>query len=184
MKKRLKYFWNILQREEKELVRKVYSSHKSFSVKNDWFLQIKSDLDECEIDLSESEISKMKKYSFNKLVKDKVNQIAAKYLIGLKERHSKSEYLKYSTSMQPYLRNENLSIQGKRLMFKIQNRLSDVKTNFKKKYSNNLKCRLCSCPEESQAHLIECNELMDDKEVKTAIEGFAYEDLFSTDFYI
>ena len=69
-------------------------------------------------------------------------------------------------------------------MFKIKNRLIDVKTNFKKKYNNNLKCRRCSCPEESQAHLIEFNELMDDKEVKTAIEGFAYEYLFSTDFYI
>ena len=80
--------------------------------------------------------------------------------------------------MQPYIRNENLSIQGKILMFKIKNRLI---TNLKKKYKNNLKCRLCSCPEESQAQLIECNELMDDKEVQIAFEGFAYKDLFSTD---
>ena len=127
-------------------------------MKNDWFLQVKDDLEECQIDLSECEIANMRKYSFNKLVNEKINLIAAQYLIGLKERHSKSLNLKYSTEMQPYLQNENLSIQNKKLMFKIKNRLIDVKTNFKKKYSNNLKCRLCSSPEESQAHLIECSE--------------------------
>ena len=83
-------------------MKKVYNSQKSFSVKNDWFLQIKS------------EISKMRKYSFNKLVNEKINLISAQYLIGLKERHSKSLNLKYSTEMQPYLRNENLSIQNKK----------------------------------------------------------------------
>ena len=67
MKKRLQYYWNILQRDENELVKKVYNSQKSLSVKNDWFLQIKSDLDKCEIHLSESEISKMRKYPFNKV---------------------------------------------------------------------------------------------------------------------
>ena len=95
-------------------MKKVYNSQKSFSVKNDWFLQIKSDLNECEINLSESEISKMGKHSFNKLVNEKINLISAQYLIGLKERHSKSLNLKYSTEMQPYLRNENLSIQNKK----------------------------------------------------------------------
>ena len=114
--------------------------------KGPWFLQIKSD--ECEIDLSESEIAKMKKYSFNKLVKDKVNQIAAKYLIGLKERHSKSEYLKYSTSMQPYLQNENLSIQGKKLMFKIKNRYENENNEFKTNIPDDIK--LQEHPEKSE----------------------------------
>ena len=150
-------------------------------MKNDWFLQVKADLEECQIDLSECEIANMRKYSFNKLVNEKINLIAAQYLIGLKERHSKSLYLKYSTEMQPYLRDENLSIQNKKLMFKIKNRLIDVKINFKKKYNNNLECRLCSYPEESQAHLIKCSEIIEDEEVKTAIGNYSYEDLFSCD---
>ena len=181
IKKRLHYYWNILQREDEELVKKVYCSQKSFSVKNDWFLQVKADLDECQIDLSECEIAYMRKYAFNKLVNEKINLIAAQYLIGLKERHSKSLYLKYSTEMQPYLRNENLTIQNKKLMFKIKNRLIDVKINFKKKYNNNLECRLCSYPEESQAHLMKCSEIIEDEEVKTAIGNYSYEDLFSCD---
>ena len=180
IKKRLSYYWNILQREDDELVKKVYCSQKSFSVKKDWFLQVKSDLEECQIDMSECEIASMTKYSFSKLVNEKINLIAAQYLIGLKDRHSKSLHLKYSTEMQPYLRNENLTIQNKKLMFKIKNRLIDVKINFKKKYNNNLECRLCSLPEESQAHLMKCSKIIEDEEVKTAIGNFSYEDLFSS----
>ena len=179
IKKRLHYYWNILQREDEELVKKVYYSQKSFSVRNDWFLQVKADLDKCEIDLSECEIAKMSKYSFSKLINEKINLIAAQYLVGLKERHSKSLYLKYSTEMQPYLCNENLSIQNKKLMFKIKNRLIDVKINLKKKYNNNLECRLCSLPEESQAHLMKCSKIIEDEEVQTAIGHYVYDDLFS-----
>ena len=82
--------------------------------------------------------------------------------------------------MQSYLRNEKVSIQGKKLMFKIKNRLLDLKCNFKKKYNNRLECRLCSAPEESQPHLLECNAILEDNEVKEAIGSFSYNDTFST----
>ena len=109
------------------MVKKVFNSQKNFSVKNDWVLQVQSDLDECDVQLSETEISEMKRCSFSKLIKEQINQIAAQYLIGLREKHSKSDILKYSSEMQLYLRNERVSIQGKKLMFKIKNRLLDVK---------------------------------------------------------
>ena len=57
----------------------------------------------------------------------------------------------------------------------------DVKINFKKKYKDKLECRLCSFPEESQAHQFECNEIIIDEEVKSAIGSYSYEDIFSSD---
>ena len=66
-------------------------------------------------------------------------------------------------------------------MFKIKNRLIDVKVNFKKKYRDKLECRLCSFPEESQAHQFECHQIIIDEEVKSAIEGYCYKDIFSSD---
>ena len=150
MKKRLNYYWNILQMDESELVKKVYNGQRSMSVKNNWFLNIKSDSEECDINLSESEIRSMKQHSFSKLVKEKISSVSAQYLINLRGKHTKSVNLKYSEEMQPYLRNEELSIQNKKLMFRIKNRLIDVNTNFKRKYKNNLECRLCSAPEKSQ----------------------------------
>ena len=106
MKKRLFYFWDILQKDENELVKKVFNSQKSFSVKNDWVLQVQSDLDECDVQLNDCEIATMKRSSFTKLINEKINLLSAQYLIGLREKHSKSDNLKYSAEMQSYLCNE------------------------------------------------------------------------------
>ena len=182
--RRLLYLWDILQKNESELVRKVYNSQKLFTAKNDWILQVKSDLDECGIFLTDNEIAMMKRISFKKLVKDKINLLSAQYLCSLKERHSKSSNLQYSKEMEPYLRNELLSIESKKLMFRIKNRLIDVKTNFKGKYKNNLKCCLCENPEESQPHLVECSEIVSNEEIKKALEDFSYNDIFSTNLQV
>lgn len=184
MKKRLNYYWDILQLDESELVKKVFNGQRTLSVKNDWFLQIQKDLEDCDINLSESEIRGMKQSAFSKLIKQKISLISAQYLISLREKHSKSVNLKYSEQMQPYLRNEELSIQNKKLMFRIRNRLIDVKTNFKTKYNNNLECRLCAAPEESQSHLVECSEIVNNEEVKKALCSYKYSDIFSSELKI
>ena len=184
MKKRLNYYWDILQLDESELVKKVFNGQRTLSVKNDWFLQIQKDLEDCDINLIESEIRVMKQSAFSKLIKQKISLISAQYLISLREKHSKSVNLKYSEQIQPYLRNEELSIQNKKLMFRIRNRLIDVKTNFKTKYNNNLECRLCAAPEESQSHLVECSEVVNNEEVKKALCSYKYSDIFSSELKI
>ena len=56
----------------------------------------------------------------------------------------------------------------------------DVKMNFRKKYGDDLKCRLCKETEESQSHLFSCTEVLIDKHIKNFLEGSTYNDLFST----
>ena len=107
----------------------------------------------------------MKRISFKKLVTKQIKLLAARYLTSLKLQHSKSEHLIYSEDMQPYLRNESLKIEEKKLMFKIRNRLIDVKSNFKKKYKDNLICRLCEMAEESQSHLVNCTVILGDSSI-------------------
>ena len=51
MARRLMYYWTILQKEENELVRKLFETQRLLSNKNYWALQLKSDLDECNITL-------------------------------------------------------------------------------------------------------------------------------------
>ena len=178
--RRLLYLWDILSKSKSELIRKVYDSQKVLFVKNDWAIQVQQDLEECKINLSESEISKMSRSAFKKLVKEKVQNIAAKYLISLKLQHSKSEHLIYSTDVQPYLRNESLKIEEKKLMFRLRNRLIDVKVNFKKKYNDDLKCRLCKLSDESQPHLLNCPVVLNDNHIKSALEGYTYNQLYSS----
>ena len=55
-----------------------------FTVKNDWVLQVQSDLEECGIFLTENEIAKMKRISYKKLVTEKINLLSAQYLCSLK----------------------------------------------------------------------------------------------------
>ena len=157
-----------------------YDSQKVLSVKNDWAIQVQQDLEECKINLSESDISKMSRSAFKKLVKEKVQNIAAKYLISLKLQHSKSKHLIYSTDMQPYLRNESLKIEEKKLMFRLRNGLIDVKVNFRKKYNDDLKCRLCKLSDESQPHLLNCYVVLNDNHIKSALEGYTYNQLYSS----
>ena len=123
----------------------------------------------------------MKKGSFKKLVDEKIQLVSATYLINLKDKHSKSEQLKYSTEIQPYLKNDELSIEDKKLMFRLKNRLIDVKINYRKKYKDNLQCRLCNSSEESQPHLVVCPELMIDNKLREAFENYCYDDIFSND---
>ena len=104
--RRLMFLWDILHKNENELVRKVFNSQKAFSVRNDWVIQVQQDLNECNIDLSNDEISKMKRLAFKKIVKEKLQLLAAQYLINKKLQHSKSQHLTYSKEMKPYLRNE------------------------------------------------------------------------------
>ena len=179
MGRRLIYLWDILHKNDSELVRKVFNSQKVFYVKHDWAQQVKHDLEECGIDLTDEEISNMKRISFKKLVTKQIKLLAARYLTSLKLQHSKSEHLIYSEDMQPYLRNESLKIEEKKLMFKIRNRLIDVKSNFKKKYQNNLICRLCEMAEESQSHLVNCTVILGDSSIKSALEQYTYNDIFS-----
>ena len=177
--RRLMFFWNILQKSKDELVRKVYDCQKMFPTKNDFVEQVHSDLALCDIKFNEKEIGNMKKVHFKNIVNEKLKVVSSQYLIKLKNLHSKSSNLKYSNEMQPYLRNEQLSIQDKRLMFKIKNRILDVKTNYKSKFKNNLQCRLCSAPEESQPHLMECSEILSEEKIKTALNTYKYSDIFS-----
>ena len=83
--------------------------------------------------------------------------------------------------MKPYLENESLKIEDKRLMFKIRNRLIDVKANYRTKFKEGMSCRLCKADEESQPHLFSCIEILSDRTVKDAIGGYTYNDIFSDD---
>ena len=100
--------------------------------------------------------------------------------MDIKETHSKlnnNVYLEHRT--QEYLKSNNLKNEDKNLLFRIRTRtVENIKTNFRNQFLDNLACRLCTSPEESQQHQFdclllksECKELRENKTVK-------YEDFF------
>ena len=73
------YLWTILQKNEDELVSKVYKAQKLFPIKDDFVNQIKEDMDELGIDLNEETIKNMKKAKFKKLVNDRIREASHSY---------------------------------------------------------------------------------------------------------
>ena len=75
----------------------------------------------------------------------------------------------------------DLLCQNHPLMFRLKNRVIDVKINYRQKYKDNLQCRLCNSAEESQPHLVVCPELMIDNKLREAFKNYCYSDIFSND---
>ena len=117
----------------------------------------------------------MKKEKFKGNVVKQVKNAAKKYLISL--RGSKSCKLMHTSSMKDYLTSKKLTLQQKKLLFALKTRCVDVKTNFKKKFSNsNMFCRLCKdeSEEESEMHLLKCTEIIDENCLKNLNTDIAY----------
>ena len=89
--RRLMYYWTILNKSDKELVKKVFSIQKQFPTSDDWIVDVEENLQYCQINLSEKQIKNMKKQAFKKIVKKHITLKAEEYLSALRESHSKTE---------------------------------------------------------------------------------------------
>ena len=175
--RRLLYYWSILQKSEKELVRQVYDAQKLAPLNNDWILQIKDDLNYCEIYFGESDIAKMKKQKFKSIVKESIRFKAWEYLVNLQKEHSKSKGLTVF-KMQPYLLTDALSIQEKQLLFQFRTYTYEAKANYRNKYISNFACLACD-QLDSQEHFLRC-KIIDDMKKDILESNIKYEDIFGT----
>ena len=149
MARRLIYYWTLLNKDDSELAKKAFFTQQSLPCKNDWVLQLKTDLNDCRITLSEEEIKCMKKEKFKSIVKKQVKTLTKEYLIGLRSKHSKSENLLHINSMKEYLKTDKITVSEKKLLFAMKTRAINVKTNFRNNFSNML-CRLCQKLDENE----------------------------------
>ena len=184
MSRRLMYYWSILQMDETELVKKVYTAQQLSPCKDDWIYQLREDLKECNILQSECEIKSMKIYTYRNLVKKQIQEVSTKYLLSLKMKNnvekSKSKNIWPSDDMKMYLRSNELSTDEKRLLFSMRCRVNEVKCNYKSKYRNDMSCSLCSSNvDESEMHLLQCEAIVSEPEVKDDISEIEYSDIFS-----
>ena len=158
--RRLMFLWSILNKSESDLVRKCLTAQQLKPVKNDMITTFESDLEMCDITLTMTEISMMKKMTFRKLVNTQLREVSRKYLLNMKTKHSKLNSISDSYKFEPYLLSMNLSTEEKQILFKLRTRMVDVKFNFKTQFGQNLTCNFC--PEsDTQAHLLSCQQLID-----------------------
>ena len=176
IKRRLMYLHTILSKPETELIRKVYQVQKSLPTSKDWFEIVSEDRKNLEINLSDEQISGMKKEKFRLVVTKSVIGYALSCLntAAAKNENSKAKNLvKQELVREKYLKDKRFSKSECELLFALRTKM--IKRNFSSQYGNNLSCDLCSVQLDSQEHLLFCVKLCDKVNIP---EGVEYNDLF------
>ena len=109
----------IVTLNKEELVAKVFRAQYEDPIKNDWWLQVKNDLKEFQLDhLTIDEIQKIKKDKFKEIVKKACNVSAFEYLLKENSSKSKVKHIKYSAlELQPYLKSNNIFDTTKKIFY-------------------------------------------------------------------
>ena len=74
------FLYYILHQENESLPQRVFNAQRTNPVRGDWFLTVKEDLRELELDLSLEQISEMSEFSLQRLLKSKVVGKALEFL--------------------------------------------------------------------------------------------------------
>ena len=168
---------------ENELLAKIYKAQQRSPCKNDWCLQVKQDLVEFGILLSEKEIKATSKKRFKDIVKESCKRTALKYLLDEKAKvNRKMGKLSYSElKMQDYLQTNLLNTTQKKILYKLRVRMINVSNNMGVKVQCFL-CREDSADEQnldSQEHLLVCPRIKDEvKEIRDNTT-VAHDDIYS-----
>ena len=123
-------------------------------------MQLDKDKKELNLQLTDDDIRTFSQDQFRKIVQEKIELLAGKFLIEQRNKHSKSENLKFE-GFKPanYLMSRNLTTKEVQTLFSLRSRMIDVKANFPSTNQDNLWCKLCFLFPETQQHLLECPEI-------------------------
>jgi hypothetical protein len=170
--RRITFLHYILNEDQNSMMYRFLMTQMKNKKPKDWIpseTEFKSKLGRVET----NEEIKLKR-TLNRLVSEKT----LIELVKKKESHSKVQNIKHKAlEMQRYLKAGGFKINQEEVqtIFKMRNRVTEVKINFRGKYES-FECGLCNKEDESQKHMIECTEIL--KHKKTNIKPPDYDDLF------
>ena len=178
--RRLMYLHYLLNRNKNELVSKILYTQINDKTKNDWYSTVQCDLKDLGINYLElEEIKNMKKDAFKKLIKEKISDIALKYLLEGNEDKSKSKYLKYyQLKIQSYLLSKNTTTRQKKYLFHFRTRMIKVGHNYGRKVS----CPVCQTEAgDTQEHMFNCFGLKLLSSELYHMKNLKYADIYCSD---
>ena len=180
MSRRLSFLHYIMNQKEDSLLYNFFQAQLKHPVKKDWCETIKEDLDYLSIKVKIEELKNISKNQFKHIVKKAVDVKAFEYLKAEKGKHSKVKDTKHDKlEMQDYLSPNTLSNLEAKFIFLLRTRMLEVKANFKNKHAD-LLCVACNVCEETQEHILSCNELKSRTNVVQDMPHY-YSDLFGND---
>ena len=170
---RLLFLKYILNENPESLIYKFLQLQLEKPTRGDWASSCIKDLKELKIEMSFEEIKMIKLNKFRSILKRSVEESAFPYLI--KKQGSKGQEITYSTmKMADYLmpNPENLSIDDKRSIFELRNRMVALPNNFSKEKTK----KLCTCGNiENMEHVYLCTNLNKEN------AKISYESIFKDD---
>ena len=135
------------------MLSKVFQIQWKYPVKDDWVLQVQTDLIDMNIVMDLEEIRRKSSYAFKKLVKIKSKEFALEQLLKLKSKHSKMENLNYTElKLQNYLRNDLITVQEAKNLFRFRTRVAKFQANMKNNPGLPMACPFCKVQPDTQQH--------------------------------
>ena len=148
-------------------------------MKYEWIKLLEKDFELIGEIVDDSKIKAMKKKKYKKITTEKITKAAFEFLQAKKNSHSKVKNILYEKlNPQTYIKNNELSNEEVRLLFRLRSETTDVKHNLKTKFKDDLSCSLGCSEEETQEHLLHCKPLYDklSDEQQNIVE---YNDIFN-----
>ena len=177
--RRIMFYWSVLHRDENELLHKFLTAQQLSTSKTDWMQQVRKNISDLQLNLSDSEIANMPKEQFKSRLKQKTEILAVKFLKKQQHSHSKTNQLTIKNfTPSEYLLSKDLKKEEVQILYKLRNRMIDVKCNMKSFYTQNLWCRTCYLFPESQEHLMQCITLVDKLKDNTCFQTLEYNMIF------
>ena len=151
---RLLFLQYILQESPESQLYRFLQLQIESPTKGDWATSCIQDLKELDLELSFDDIKALKKTQFTKILKKSIKQKAFEYVI--KKQKKKGQDICYTElKMAEYLmpNSENISIEDRRNIFEIRNRMLPINENFPKNDGEN---RCCCQQIEDTKHIYTC----------------------------
>ena len=157
MKRKLSFLQYILKQEENSMIYQILQVTRENSVKNDFVYTCQKYLKTLDINSTFEEIAKMSKFSFKKILKEKTQIAAFKYLNNEKLKQTKILDINYSElKMQDYLADGDRNTNISKLIFKARGKILDIKLHKKWKFEDKI-CSGCGINEESGEEILHCD---------------------------
>ena len=171
MKRKLGFLQYILKQNKDSMIYKILKVTSESSVKNDFVYTCKKYMKTLNFEITFEEIEKMSKFSFKKLLKEKIQYAAFSYLEEQKTKQKKIKDIVYSKlEMQEYLVDGDRQTNVSKMIYKARGRTLDIKLHQKWKYSDTL-CSGCQVNEESGEEILRC-ESFGENEQKISYSWF------------
>ena len=177
--RRIMFYWSVLHRDENELLHKFLTAQQLSTSKTDWMHQVRKNISDLQLNMTDCQIAIMPKEQFKNKLKQKTEMLAVKYLQKLQHSHSKTNQLTIKNfTPSEYLLSAELNKEEVQTLYKLRNRMIDVKCNKKSYYKQNLWCKTCYLFPESQHHLMQCITLVDKLKDVISLKTLDYKMIF------